>query len=313
MGLPSYPKVWSFGSKIPMNPFDGKPAVFQEKVDGSQFSFGLVDGEIHMRSKNQPIQMNGNGGMFSLARDTVAFLSKRNLLPHDVIFRGEYLSKPKHNTLKYGRVPDLNVVVFDVFSRDLETGLWWWEEPESAKAYANYSGLEYVPTWEATVTHADQVLEMIDRDSFLSTEDCQVKVEGVVMKRYDLIVPQFSSPLFCKYVSERFKEVHRTSWKNANPSGKEFMDQLADTYRTEARWEKAVQHLAERGQLECDPRDIGPLLKEVSADVLEECEDEIRDALFKEFWKKHGARAVGRGLPEWYKERLLRDSFTEAA
>ena len=33
--IPSYPKIWAFGGKIPVNPFDGQPATFQEKVDGS--------------------------------------------------------------------------------------------------------------------------------------------------------------------------------------------------------------------------------------------------------------------------------------
>jgi hypothetical protein len=54
--------------------------------------------------------------------------------------------------------------------------------------------------------------------------------------------------------------------------------------------------------------DIGPLLKHVSYDVLEECEDELREALFKHYWKQI-SRGITAGLPEWYKAKLLDKQF----
>ena len=42
--LTSYPKVYQLGHKAVLDIFSG-PVVIQEKIDGSQFSFGLVGGE----------------------------------------------------------------------------------------------------------------------------------------------------------------------------------------------------------------------------------------------------------------------------
>jgi hypothetical protein len=116
--------------------------------------------------------------------------------------------------------------------------------------------------------------------------------------------------LMGKYVSEKFKEVHQGEWKKANPSGKDFIGQLGDKYRSEARWEKAVQHLKENGTLQNAPQDIGNLIKEVRSDIIEECSAEISSALLKYAWGQIERRTVA-GLPEWYKERLLKQQFEQ--
>jgi hypothetical protein len=74
------------------------------------------------------------------------------------------------------------------------------------------------------------------------------------------------------------------------------------------RWEKAVERLRDAGKLEGSPRDIGALIKEVPADVLEECEHEIRDILFRHFWPQI-SRGITAGLAEWYKEQLTQAQF----
>ena len=67
---------------------------------------------------------------------------------------------------------------------------------------------------------------------------------------------------------------------------------------------KAVQHLREDGSLLGEPKDIGPLIKEVIRDTMEEETDYIKETLFA--WaKKDIARRVTSGLPEWYKQQLL--------
>ena len=67
-------------------------------------------------------------------------------------------------------------------------------------------------------------------------------------------------------------------------------------------------HLKEAGKLEGDPRDIGALMKEVPEDVLKECQAEITADLFKWAWP-HLRRTLTHGLPEWYKEELLKKQF----
>jgi len=81
------------------------------------------------------------------------------------------------------------------------------------------------------------------------------------------------------------------------------IDSLINRYRTDPRWEKAVQHLEEDGELTGTPADIGKLIREVPADIRRECEEEIKQILFDWAWSKI-ARGVTAGLPEWYKQRI---------
>jgi hypothetical protein len=131
-------------------------------------------------------------------------------------------------------------------------------------------------------------------------------VEGIVFKNYERFDPYTSKVMMGKHVSEAFKEVHRS--KKYRTSNKDIIEDLKERYRTEARWEKAVQHLREVGKLEDSPTDIGPLLKEVNQDVLTECQDEIREVLFKWGWKQI-SRGLTAGLPEWYKQKLMEKQF----
>ena len=85
---------------------------------------------------------------------------------------------------------------------------------------------------------------------------------------------------------------------------------LTDRYRTQARWHKAVQHLREAGTLTDSPKDIGPLILEIPADVLKECEGEIKDTLFAWAWP-HIRRGLTAGMPQWYKDLLTQSAFPD--
>jgi hypothetical protein len=129
----------------------------------------------------------------------------------------------------------------------------------------------------------------------------------VVVKNYHLFTVE-KKVAMGKFVSEKYKEVQGGEWRKDNPTKQDIIDRLIGQYRTHARWQKAVQHLRESGILEGSPRDIGNLIKEVPQDVLKECEDEIKNALFAHFWPNI-RRGVTAGLPEWYKEQLLEEAF----
>ena len=128
-----------------------------------------------------------------------------------------------------------------------------------------------------------------------------------MLKRYDLFGPD-KKTVMAKYVREEYKEVHRKLWKADNPSSKDILQRITESFGTEARWQKAVIHLRERGVLEGSPKDIGALLREVPDDVLKECEQEIRDRLFAYAWP-HIRRGVTSGLPQWYKDELAKQAF----
>jgi len=293
--LQSYPKIYALGHRAIAELF-ADPVVVQEKVDGSQFSFGVVSGELHCRSKGAIVNVDAPDNMFAKGVETVRGLSG---LPDGLIFRGEYLQRPKHNTLAYDRIPNGHIVLFDVS----ETGESY-RSPERVAEWADQLGLEAVPTFRV-----GQINSLADVDSFMETVSFLggQKVEGLVFKNYHRFGID-GRALMGKFVSERFKEVHNADWKRREPVGKDIKELLCAAYRTEARWHKAVQHLQERGEYTGTPRDIGPLLKEVQQDIETECADEIKEQLW--LWiRKDVLRGSAHGLPEWYKRRLAGEQF----
>jgi hypothetical protein len=295
----SYPSIYTLGHRAATNLFDG-PVLVQEKVDGSQFSFGIIDGVLRFRSKGQEIYEEG--GVPALFRNAVKSVRERaDLLQPGWIYRGEYLSSPHHNTLTYERIPEGHIALFDI-----QFGNEDYAAAEFLALEAKHLHIGVVPTletynfnaWDKSKPSMADLESLLHADSFLGGQ----KVEGVVFKNYTQYGVD-KKVLMAKHVSEAFKEVHRGAWKEANPGKREIIDRLVVQYRTPARWQKAVQHLAESGTLDNSPRDIGPLMKEVHTDVLKECEDEIKEALFKYAWPKI-SRGIAAGLPEWYKTEL---------
>lgn len=305
--LHGYPKVWNMGHPAIADLFDG-PVVVQEKVDGSQFTFGVIGGRLRLRSKGVEIHgVDGAGKLFEGAVLTATMLANAGKLTEGWQYRGEAMCAPRHNSLTYGRAPKGNVILFDV-DVGPENRV---AEPGMLAAVASELGLECVPTlYHGTVSSLDQLRGLLDHDSCLGA----VKVEGVVVKNYARWGKD-GKMLMGKLVSDAFREVHAGEWKKTNPDRTDILDRIREMYRSEQRWEKAIQHRRESGQLLDDPKDIGPLLKEIERDVREECEREIADALFAAFWGDI-RRGLTFGFPEWYKRRLSEQQFarpTEAA
>ena len=278
------------------NIFDGD-VIVEEKIDGSQFSFGVINGELVCRSKGKQQLISAPDEMFSLAIQVAQMLTP--CLHQEWVYRGEYLTKPKHNTLQYSRTPATSIILFDI-----QTGIEAYLSPSEKRAEADRIGLECVPLlFSGKVTDFEMFKGFLERESVLGG----TKIEGVVVKNYALFTAE-KKVAMGKYVSESFKEVHGDDWKQRNPNSKDFETILVEKYRTDARWQKAVQHLRESGKIEGSPRDIGLLIREVPADIRKECEQELKDALFAHFWPRI-SRAVIRGLPEWYKEELAKTVF----
>lgn len=297
--LSSYPKVYNLGHPAVAALLDG-PVVVQEKIDGSQFSFGVIDGTLCFRSKGQEVHA-GEPGMFREATEALADLA--SLLHPGWIYRAEYLQKPKHNVLAYDRIPRRHVILFDV-TIGLETFL----DPIALDIEADRLGLERVQAFpDDLACSVDGVRELLQADSALGGQ----KIEGIVIKGYGRFGAD-GKTLMGKHVSEAFKETHRVDWKERNPGGRDILSLLGQKYRSEARWRKAIQHLRERGQLQQAPQDIGPLMREIQTDVYDECAAEIKDALFKWAWKSM-TRVLTAGFPEWYKNELLQAQFEQGA
>jgi len=292
----SYPSVYAIGHKAIQDIFNGE-VIVEEKIDGSQFSFGVIDGELQCRSKGKQLILDAPEKMFQRAVKVVREIEP--LLHPGWIYRCEYLQSPKHNTLAYDRTPEKNLIGFDIVVGEEDYLI-----PEQKASEFHGIGLECVPLLHSGVVENIEMLNsFLDRISILG--GC--KIEGVVVKNYSLFTIE-KKVAMGKYVSENFKEIHGNDWRTRNPTGKDIVGMLIESYRTPARWQKAVQHLAERGELDNSPKDIGALLKEVSLDVKKECEEEIKQSLFDHAWKNI-ARGIVAGLPDWYKQELAKSVF----
>ena len=290
----SYPKVWALGHRQVKELFDG-PVLVQEKIDGSQFSFGRFEGELKVRSKGATINATYPESMFAKAVEVV-----RGLDLHDGwTYRAEYLAKPKHNALAYDRVPKNHLILFDINTMEEE-----YLNQNALLAEAERIGLEVVPMLGLSIVNdPNALLVFLQNISILGGQ----KIEGVVIKNYEKF-GEDKKVLMGKYVSEAFKEVHSKEWRVSNPSKSDVVQSITDGLRTPARWAKAVQHLREAGQITDSPADIGPILKEIHRDIEEECAEMIRDTLYK--WAKSKIlRGAAAGAPEWYKEQLLKRQF----
>lgn len=319
----SYPSIFALGHKA-IKGLLGVDVNVEEKVDGSQFSFGKFapamcklcgflpeehpadhpyteddEPEIKVRSKGAVMHLEAPESLFKEACHTVKTLAPE--LHLGWTYRGEVLKKPKHNALAYDRTPRSNIIIFDI-----NTGPQEYLSYVEKKVECGRLGLEVVPLlFSGHMTSIESFRGFLATESILGGQ----KIEGVVVKprEYNLFGLD-KKVLMGKFVSEAFKEVHRKAWGESNPTSKDIFTKIRDMYCTPARWQKAIIHLREQGLIQDDVRDIGQIIKVVPEDVLKEEEDSIKETLFKFAWP-HIRRGLTYGLPDWYKEILLKRQF----
>ena len=277
----------------------GHRVVIQEKIDGSQISFGGKDDALCIRSKNRMIDIDNPDGMFAPA---VAIL-KTHTLSFGYVFRGEYLKTPKHNVLAYDRIPKDHIIIYDVENGDGSNDYF---TPDLVEDIAFEHGFEIVPTlWEGLFDNIDQ--ELIDllmtRQSILGGQ----LIEGIVIKCYDVFDSR-DKTLMCKEVRPEFKEMHTGK---RGKTRRDIIEEIGDRLSTPARFEKAVQHLRDSNMLVGEPKDIGILMRELNRDF-EEHVDEIKNLLY-DYFRKDILRVANRGFAEWYKAKLQDDADYDEA
>lgn len=302
--LHSYPKVYNLGHAAVKEIFQD-PIIVQEKIDGSQLSFGQFGDKngsiLIVKSKGAQINLNDPNKMFLPAVAHILKLARDHKLCLNYTYRCEYLQKPKHNVLAYDRIPRNHLMLFDI--NDGEES--YLQDHDAIMRWAEKLEIEAVPQYATTnrILTPEDLIQLLEKQSCLGKQ----KIEGVVIKNYH----RFGSDkkaLMVKFVSPDFKEIHQKQWKKEQTDRQNFIPLLAEQYRTPARWNKAVIHLREQGLIEDSPRDIGKLMPEVVRDIEEECQDEIKEQLYQHFARELKS-GFTKGLPEWYKERLLKKQF----
>lgn len=300
--LTGFGKVHAVGHRYTQGLLD-EPVEVTEKLDGSQFSFGVVNGELHMRSKRAVIYTVNAPKMFVPAVCTAKVLFEQGQLREGYIYRGEAFQSANHNALRYNRPPQNSIALYGV---DRAGGGHDYLQHAELTEIAEELGLEAVPLlYSGMVNDLKTLDDLLEKESMLGG----AKIEGVVLCRRD--TPFFGpdgKPIRAKYVSEAFKETNEKAWRKKNPKKADILETIRARYAVPARWQKAVQTLAEEGKLQGAPQDIGLLIKAVKEDIKEECEEDIKDMLFASFIGDI-LRGSTRGLPEWYKRQLAEQEF----
>ena len=301
MKPPNYGKILAVGNEYISDIFKGDVEI-TEKYDGSFTAMGCTtDNHIVIRSKGKELFYDDHEKMFDKFIDFVADHEETLLKYPGTYFYGEFLNKNKHNALAYNSVPKNNIALFGVYKE----GVGYCKTYEELEKWAHLLDLEPVP-----LLYYGKIESKEQLDKFLTTQSVLggQLIEGVVVKNYEqtLLVGGKISPQFGKLVRPEFKEKLNKTWT----SGKDKVQEFIDSFRTEARWKKAIQHLKEKGELKNDPRDIGKLLVEIKNDIVLEEEEEIKLGLYKLFKGRILRKSIS-GFPEKYKEWLAEKAFEE--
>ena len=302
--ISSYPKIFHLGENFIANLFKGKVEI-SEKIDGSLWAFGINENaELVFRSKGEDLTYKGVHKMFEKAKeqtDRIFKILKKNKLK-DIYFYCEFLNKPKHNILQYKKTPKNNLYLFAV-----KKGKNFVSSSKTLHKYADLLKIEKVNIlYENEVKNVKKLEKILENDSILGNE----KIEGIVIKNY--VEPSmkgdqiFFNMSMGKYVREDFKERHSKEWKGSH-TGKGKFELFVESFKSEARWHKGIQHAKELNKLTNSPKDIGMLIKMIHEDIEIEEKENIKNEMYKMFINDILRRST-RGFPEFYKEILLKKS-----
>jgi hypothetical protein len=284
------------------------PVEITEKIDGSQFAFGKINGELVVRSKGRIIEdyhaLNENDLFYPVVQWVMSLSD--TYIGEGMVYYGETLKSPKHNTLRYEHVPKNHFMLFGACEAGTHKFV---NRHAELVRIANWLDCGVVPLlYEGEVHNVEAIEELMNRTSILGGTNA----EGVVVKNYNqpfLLGGQPIPLMMGKYVTEAFKEVHRKNWTKEN-TGAGKWELFKQGYRTEARWQKAVQRLEELDELEHAPRDIGKLIVAIKEDIKEEEKEDIKNFLWQQFGQDV-LRVSTSGFPEWYKKQLLERGFSD--
>jgi len=280
--------------------------IVEEKVDGTQVRFEIDDfGLISVGSHNVDNIHIGVSDGFGKAIETAnkVFDGIEADLGEKIVIFGEYLSKPKQNTIPYARVPRYNVVIFDVIVNG------YYLDREEKDRFGFQYGLEVVPLlWKGKgEDFTDEIREeLLKTKSFLGHQAGYDKIEGIVIKNYGkLFDPRFRAleghHMVVKIVNESFQEKNKVE----NPGQGNKVEELINSLCSVARWNKSIQHLREDGLLNNHMKDLALIVPGIVKDIEEEEKESIKEELYKIYMPKIKQRCT-RGLSGHYM-KVLKD------
>ena len=261
------------GSGILLDKFKDRGLVVQEKLDGSNASFTVDNGELQCFSRrkklNEKETLNGFYGWVHENIQEYMF----DFLEGYIIF-GEWLVKHK---IQYKEEYYKEFYVFDIYDKEEETYL----SLKDMHGIASYLELKTVKTLLiAEPSHHLNILTPQDIQDLVGKSNMTDKPntgEGIVVKYLD---GKSEHEDYYKIVSNEFKEFNRQKMKTEVKNN----DSVADYAITRPRMEKMIFRAIEEGRLSEDNIELenfGPIMKEVGQDFVDDIMEEEKDNMLK--------------------------------
>lgn len=313
--VPSYWKSKNFYDPDLKGFFEETTLTVEEKIDGSQFSFGFLPNKwgtyvLRMTSKNKEVEIWQPEGLFKNVVEYLKTKDYRQILPKDIVFRGEAVCSPRHNKLHYSRTPFGYCVVYG--AENLRTAT---EVPRTVwQLVALEMGMEPVRQFPSLQTHGKALSDVINEVKGYLEDESMLggpKVEGIVLKRTkNHINTQDGVPMFAKVVSDSFREIAKPKKTKGIVSDAGVIKEILDLVNKDMVYSKAVQHLREEGILAYSNSDIGPLINEIKRDIAEDLKEPAKSILWE--WAKNTVTTgIIDGFAQWYIKKLKGDAANE--
>ena len=270
--MKKYDKVKNSG--IVLDKFKHRGLVVQEKLDGSNASFTMEDGELVCFSRRKKLNENETlNGFYNWAHENVDKEVLAPLLNGFIIF-GEWLVKHK---IQYKEECYKEFYVFDVYDKKKEIYL----PPESVMIIAedlNLKHVEYLmvmpPSNQLSNIQPQDIQDLVGKSNMTVKPNTG---EGIVVKYLD---GKSEYEDYYKIVSNEFKEFNRQKMKTEVKNH----DSVADYAITRPRMEKMIFRAIEEGRLSEDNIELenfGPIMKEVGQNFVDDIMEEEKDNMLK--------------------------------
>lgn len=268
--MKKYDKVKNSG--IVLDKFKHRGLVVQEKLDGSNASFTMEDGELACFSRRKKLNENETlNGFYNWAHENIEEWMF-NFLEGHIIF-GEWLVKHK---IQYKEECYKEFYVFDVYDKSTERYL----PHDDMVSVAEKLGLKRVKTLLLAEPEYFHNLKTKYIQDIVGKSDMTVKPntgEGIVIKYLD---GKSEYEDYYKIVSNEFKEFNRQKMKTEVKNN----DSVADYAITRPRMEKMIFRAIEEGRLSEDNMELenfGLIIKEVGQDFVDDIMEEEKDNMLK--------------------------------
>lgn len=263
----------------------GDSITITEKVDGSNASVRLIDGEIKAYSRNKELTFdNGLNGFYNYAQT----LDKRMFTEsnEEIIIFGEWMGNTdKINKITY-KTTKGKWIIYSIYSVNKQSYL----SPAVVKSFCNHWGLEYVHEfYDGPFNGWNEIKKYLHMNSYGDRQ------EGVVVRNESLKLRNMESergadymngktPYILKIVNEDFAESMATKIKVVDPekvAARARNEEIMKTVVTENRMEKILGKAIAEGELqeEIEPKDLSIMIRYMGKTVFEDIIKEEKEVV----------------------------------